>query len=107
MAESRTYRRVPQDINEVQYIKGLIDADVKARAGELATSNVDALRVLLNTQQRWAEIEASLQTDAVERGVAAFNEHNPPKDSPLSQPDKEVKPEPRPARAAATKPPTA
>lgn len=105
MPDARTYRRVPKDLKEVDYIVALIDSDVKARAGDLATTDTDALRDLLNTQKRWREMRADLHAWQPTAPQATPPTAQTPGSPVPEPPPEEVKPEPRTSARTKSTPP--
>lgn len=65
-SEGKTYRRVPEDVEEVAHIAALIQADVTARAPELATKmeTLGELQKLLNWREKWQGILSDLREEA-------------------------------------------
>lgn len=66
-----TYRRNTRDLREVEYIRGLIDADVDSRSRQLAEEGKHAeLRELLNTQEKWRGLHVDLTVGDIVKSPA-------------------------------------
>lgn len=67
MAE-RTYRRITEDIEEVRYIAGLVDANVTIEAPKLSGTgdgnDLTQLRKLLEYRDKWNGILADLTAES-------------------------------------------
>lgn len=62
---TKTYRRVPGDIDEVRYISELISADAKARLAALvAEEKYDEMHTLLEYRDKWKGMLADLIEEA-------------------------------------------
>lgn len=56
-----TFRKVPEDLEQVKFIRGLIDAHIDTHGSQLASEKKWAeLNKLTTWQTTWAEIEADL-----------------------------------------------